>query len=165
MFLDANRIDRHGIDVVGFHGQTILHRPKERLTVQLGDGAALARGVRHSGGLRFPRRGRRGRRAGRAAGSGLSPALAATLERPQPVAVLNLGGVANITFIDGTDPVACDTGPANALIDDFMRARNGAPRDEEGRAAAAGRADEAAIARLLLHPFFALPAAEIARPQ
>ena len=64
-------------------------------------------------------------------------ALARTLERPHPIAVLNLGGVANITFIDGeNDPIACDTGPANALIDDFMRARNGAPRDEDGQAAA-----------------------------
>ena len=45
MFLDANGIDRRSIDVVGFHGQTILHRPQERLTVQLGDGAALAREV------------------------------------------------------------------------------------------------------------------------
>jgi anhydro-N-acetylmuramic acid kinase len=72
--------------------------------------------------------------------------------------VLNLGGVANITFIDGDgDPIACDTGPANALIDDFMRSRNGATRDEEGRAAAAGRVDETAIARLLTHPFFDQP--------
>ena len=85
-------------------------------------------------------------------------ALARRLERPHPIAVLNLGGVANITFIDGeNDPIACDTGPANALIDDFMRARKGATRDEDGQAAAAGRVDEAAIARLLAHPFFARP--------
>jgi len=85
-------------------------------------------------------------------------ALARTLERPHPIAVLNLGGVANITFIDGeSDPIACDTGPANALIDDFMRGRNGAPRDQDGQAAANGRADAAAVARLLAHPFFAQP--------
>ena len=66
-------------------------------------------------------------------------ALVRTLDRPHPIAVLNLGGVANITFIDGdADPIACDTGPANALIDDFMRARTGAPRDDDGNARGGG---------------------------
>jgi anhydro-N-acetylmuramic acid kinase len=70
--------------------------------------------------------------------------------------VLNLGGVANITFIDGeNDPIACDTGPANALLDDFMRSRNGLARDVDGEAAAKGRVDTKAIDRLLKHPFFA----------
>ena len=78
--------------------------------------------------------------------------------RPHPIAVLNLGGVANVTFVDGGDPIACDTGPGNALIDDFMRARTGDVLDRDGRAAAAGRVDAAAVARLLMHPFFALPA-------
>ena len=72
--------------------------------------------------------------------------------------MLNIGGVANVTFIDGDgDPIAFDTGPGNALIDDFMRARTGAPRRRRRRAAAAGRVDEAAVARLLAHPFFAQP--------
>ena len=158
-FLAAHGIDRSTIDVVGFHGQTILHRPQQRLTIQLGDGAALARAVGIPVVYDF-------RAADVAAGGQGAPfvpvyhrALARTLERPHPIAVLNLGGVANITFIDGAnDPVACDTGPANALIDDFMRSRHGATRDEEGRAAAGGQVDDGAIARLLEHPFFAQPA-------
>jgi anhydro-N-acetylmuramic acid kinase len=158
MFLRMNGIDRATVDVVGFHGQTILHRPKQKLTVQIGDGAALAREVGIPVAYDF-------RAADVAAGGQGAPfvpvyhrALARKLERPHPIAVLNLGGVANITFIDGeADPIACDTGPANALIDDFMRSRNGATRDEEGRAAAAGRVDETAITRLLMHPFFAQP--------
>ena len=151
-FLADNGIDRATIDVVGFHGQTVLHRPEDRLTVQIGDGAALARAARHAGGLRFPRRRRRGGRAGRAARAGLSIARSrATLDRPHPIAVLNLGGVANVTFIDGDgDPIAFDTGPGNALIDDFMRARTGAPLRRRRRARPrAGRVDEAAVARLL----------------
>lgn len=155
-FVAVNEIDRATIDVVAFHGQTVLHRPKDKLTVQLGDGAALARETGIPVVYDF-------RAADVAAGGHGAPlvpvfhrALARTLSRPHPIAVLNLGGVANITYIDGAgDPIACDTGPANALIDDFMRSRNGATRDEKGRAAAAGRVDEPAIARLLMHPFFA----------
>ena len=155
-FLTVNEIDRNSIDVVGYHGQTVLHRPKDKLTIQLGDGAALARETQIPVVYDF-------RAADVAAGGHGAPlvpvfhrALARTLDRPHPIAVLNLGGVANITFIDGEDdPVACDTGPANALIDDFFRERTGAPRDQDGATAAAGRVDEAAIARLLAHPFFA----------
>jgi anhydro-N-acetylmuramic acid kinase len=157
-FLAANGIDRGTIDVVGYHGQTILHRPAERLTVQIGDGARLARDTGIAVVYDF-------RAADVAAGGHGAPlvpvyhrALARTLERPRPIAVLNLGGVANITYIDGeNDPLACDTGPANALLDDFMRERTGEHWDEKGAAAAQGRVDEAAVATLLTHPFFARP--------
>jgi anhydro-N-acetylmuramic acid kinase len=72
--------------------------------------------------------------------------------------VLNLGGVANLSFIDNqAELIAFDTGPGNALIDDFVRLRTGQPRDDEGRAAAAGQVDEAAVARILAHPFFQRP--------
>jgi len=74
-----------------------------------------------------------------------------------PVAVLNIGGVANVTFIDGETVIACDTGPGNALIDDFLRMRTGEALDADGRTAAAGRVDENAIQRFLAHPFFTLP--------
>src|SRR6267154_1589236 len=155
-FLDANAIGRKTIDVVGFHGQTVLHRPAEKLTVQLGDGAALAREI----GIPVVYDLRAADVAAGGHGAPLVPvfhrALAATLARPHPIAVLNLGGVANITFIDGDgDPIACDTGPGNALIDDFMHSRNGATLDKDGAAAAAGRVDDHAIVRLLAHPFFA----------
>jgi anhydro-N-acetylmuramic acid kinase len=70
---------------------------------------------------------------------------------------LNIGGVANVTFVDGGDPVACDTGPGNALIDDFMRARTGAPLDRDGDQAARGTVDEDFVARVLAHEFFDRP--------
>ena len=154
-FLSVNDIDRRTIDVIGYHGQTVLHRPMERLTVQLGDGGALARETGIAVVYDF-------RAADVAAGGQGAPlvpvyrrALTRALDRPHPVVVLNLGGVANITFIDGeNDPIACDTGPANALLDDFMRARNGAARDVDGQAAAKGRVDTEAVDRLLQHPFF-----------
>jgi anhydro-N-acetylmuramic acid kinase len=84
-------------------------------------------------------------------------AMVRMLERSHPVAVLNLGGVANLSFVDGDDLIAFDTGPGNALIDDFVRLRTGQPQDDDGRAAATGEIDEAVVARVLAHPFFGKP--------
>ena len=146
------------IAVVGFHGQTVIHRPADKLTVQIGDGAALAKRLRIPVVHDF-------RQADiMAGGQGAAPlvpvfhrAIAQTVSRPHPIVVLNIGGVANITFVDGgPDPIACDTGPGNALIDDFMRARTGAPYDDNGDAAAGGTPNRDFIARVLDNPFFDL---------
>jgi anhydro-N-acetylmuramic acid kinase len=156
-FLDTEHIDKSGVAIVGFHGQTVLHRPAARLTVQIGDGAALARRL----GLPVAYDFRAADVAAGGQGAPLVPAfhqaLALDLKRAHPIAVLNVGGVANVTFVDGGDPIACDTGPGNALIDDFMRARTGAPLDRDGDQAAKGRVDEAFIARVLADGFFGLP--------
>jgi anhydro-N-acetylmuramic acid kinase len=153
-FLRANRLDAAGVDVVGFHGQTVIHRPQELLTVQIGDAHALAARLAIPVAFDF-------RQADVAAGGQGAPivpvfhrAIARELDRPHPIAVLNIGGVANLTYIDGDDPIACDTGPGNALIDDFMRARTGRPLDRDGDEAAKGQVDESLIARVLSHPFF-----------
>jgi anhydro-N-acetylmuramic acid kinase len=153
-FLRTHRIDRTDVAVVGFHGQTVLHRPERGLTVQIGDGAALARRLFMTVVHDF-------RAADVAAGGQGAPlvpvfhqALARGLDRPHPIAVLNVGGVANVTWVDGGDPIACDTGPGNALIDDFMRARTGAPLDRDGDEAAKGRVHEDFIARVLADGFF-----------
>jgi anhydro-N-acetylmuramic acid kinase len=156
-FLATEHIEKSGVAIVGFHGQTVLHRPAARLTVQIGDGAALAARLGLTVAYDF-------RAADVAAGGQGAPlvpafhqALARDLDRPHPIAVLNVGGVANVTFVDGGDPIACDTGPGNALIDDFMRARTGAPLDRDGDQAAKGRVDEAFVARVLADGFFDLP--------
>jgi anhydro-N-acetylmuramic acid kinase len=156
-FLARERIDKSGVAIVGFHGQTVLHRPAARLTVQIGDGAALARRLGLTVAYDF-------RAADVAAGGQGAPlvpvfhqALARGLNRPHPIAVLNIGGVANVTFVDGGDPIACDTGPGNALIDDFMRARTGAPLDRDGDQAARGHVDDAFIERVLADGFFSRP--------
>ncbi len=85
-------------------------------------------------------------------------ALAQSLEREGPIVVVNIGGVSNITYIDGTDTlIACDTGPGNALLDDHMFRWLNQRFDAEGRTAAQGRVDVAWISRALKMPFFALP--------
>jgi anhydro-N-acetylmuramic acid kinase len=155
-FLAANGMAASAVGVVGFHGQTVLHRPDRGLTVQIGNGPALAARLGIPVVYDF-------RAADVAAGGQGAPvvpvfhrALVRQLKRAHPVGVLNLGGVANVTFIDGNvELIAFDTGPGNALIDDFVRLRTGQPRDDDGRTAAAGKVDEDAVARVLKHPFFA----------
>jgi anhydro-N-acetylmuramic acid kinase len=150
------RLEAGAIDIVGFHGQTIVHRPQERFTWQIGDGGLLAAELGIDVVCDF-------RTADVTAGGEGAPlvpvfhaALAADL--PKPVAVLNIGGVANVTYIGAggaDDLLAFDTGPGNALIDDFMLARTGQPHDTNGAAAAAGRVDDQMLAGFLAHPFFA----------
>lgn len=156
-------LDRHGIDpgsvaIVGFHGQTVLHRPERRLTVQIGDGAALARQL----GLSVVADLRAADVAAGGQGAPLVPVYHRALVRaaglPGATLVINIGGVANVTLVNGdADPVAFDTGPGNALLDDLMLERTGIAVDRDGAAAAAGRVDEAALAQLLDHRFFAVP--------
>lgn len=157
-FVAQNRIAFEDVDIVGFHGQTVLHRPERRLTVQIGDGQALAKAIHIPVMHDF-------RAADVEAGGQGAPfvpvyhrALAQSLEREGPIVVVNIGGVSNITYIDGTDTlIACDTGPGNALLDDHMFRFFNQRFDTEGRTAAQGRADEAWIARALALPFFAMP--------
>ena len=153
------------IDVVGFHGQTVLHVPDRRLTVQLGDGPLLAKltGIDVVYDLRAADCAAGGQ------GAPLAPvyhrALAARLPE-RPVVVLNIGGVANVTWIGGDGAlIAFDTGPGNALIDDWMARHTGASVDADGRTAAAGRIDEDALTALLTHALFRRASAEVARSQ
>ncbi|HQS14939.1 anhydro-N-acetylmuramic acid kinase [Reyranella sp.] len=141
------------VDLVGFHGQTITHRPENRFTWQIGDGAALARelGVRVVNDLRA---------ADVAAGGQGAPlvpiyhaALAADL--PRPLAVVNVGGVGNVTWI-GPDGalLAFDTGPGNGPIDDWCARRAGQRYDKDGALAAAGKVDRGRLQRFAEHRFF-----------
>jgi anhydro-N-acetylmuramic acid kinase len=156
-FLRKAGVEPERIAVVGFHGHTVLHRPEQRLTVQLGDGAALAR----STGLRVVYDLRAADCAAGGQGAPLAPvyhrALAAALPE-RPVVVLNVGGVANVTWIgrDGT-LIAFDTGPGNAMIDDWMQRRRGVPHDEDGGLAAAGRVRDDYVMQYLRHSFFGRP--------
>ncbi len=144
-------------DLIGFHGQTILHAPAAHRTWQIGDAALLARLT----GLPVAHDFRTLDVAQGGEGAPLAPvfhdALAAGLERP--LAVLNIGGVANVTWLGQAGAIlACDTGPGNGPLDDWAQRHLGRPQDEGGRLAAAGSADAGVLARLLADPYFARPA-------
>lgn len=151
--LDREGLTATGIRVIGFHGHTLLHRPDRRLTWQIGDGALLAQAT----GIDVIADFRSADVAAGGQGAPLAPAyhaaLAAGLEKP--VAMLNIGGVANVTWI-GADGalIAFDTGPGNALIDDWLLRHTGTPVDEDGRLAATGRVDDGVLATLLANPYF-----------
>lgn len=141
------------VDVIGFHGHTVLHRPDQRRTWQIGDGALLARLT----GIAVVNDFRSNDVAAGGQGAPLVPvfhrALAAGIARP--VAVLNLGGVGNVTWIGVGDALlAFDTGPGNALIDDWALAHTGRPVDLGGALARAGHADAARVECFAGHPYF-----------
>ena len=154
-----------GVTLAGFHGQTLAHDPRGRGTHQLGDGAVLAEVL----GLPvvWDFRSADVRMGGE--GAPLAPfyhfALAGWLGAEAPLAVLNLGGVGNLTWIDPRRPapeapgalLAFDTGPANAPIDDLMQARHGLDRDEGGALAARGTVDDRTLGDFLASSYFSRP--------
>lgn len=143
-----------GADLIGFHGQTILHRPDQRRTWQIGDGALLAQLT----GIDVINDFRSADVADGGQGAPLMPLYHAAMARrtglAEPLVVVNIGGVAQVTYIDGDIILAFDTGPGNAPIDDWMQRHTGKPVDENGACAATGTVYEAVLAHMLDNPFF-----------
>ncbi|MGV8987853.1 MAG: anhydro-N-acetylmuramic acid kinase [Cypionkella sp.] len=150
------------VALVGFHGQTLAHDPDGRGTHQAGNGALLAEALNLPVVWDF-------RTADVQMGGQGAPlvpffhhALAGMIGATEPLAILNLGGVGNVTWIDPRlDPpetagalLAFDTGPANAPLNDLMLSRQGQAQDEGGALALSGTPDQAVIAAFLDHPYF-----------
>ncbi|HEY7977356.1 MAG TPA: anhydro-N-acetylmuramic acid kinase [Rhizomicrobium sp.] len=145
------------VSLIGFHGQTILHRPAQRWTWQIGDGALLAKltGIDVVNDFRSA-----DVKAG-GQGAPLVPLYHAVLARnakkmklEPPLVFVNIGGVANVTYINGEDVLAFDTGPGNAPIDDWAMNHTRKPVDEGGALARQGRVDDRALAEMLDNEFF-----------
>lgn len=157
------RVEHPDLDVrlVGFHGQTVLHRPEKGLTVQLGDGDLLARQT----GLPVVYDMRANDMAHGGQGAPLVPAyhaaLAASLPpdlRRWPLCFVNIGGISNVTWVpESGDPVAFDSGPGNALIDQWVAREGGVPFDADGAIASEGGIIEAVAERYLENPYFGRP--------
>lgn len=152
-----------GVDLVGFHGQTLAHEPRGRGTCQVGDGAALAAGLDLPVVWDF----RSDDVAMGGEGAPLAPffhfACARWIGATGPVVFLNLGGVGNLTFVDPSRDgpgapgalLAFDTGPANAPLNDLMQARLGLAMDRGGALAAQGQVETGALELFLAEPYFA----------
>ncbi len=152
-----------GVDLVGFHGQTVAHAPRSQGTLQVGDGGWLASALEHPVVWDF----RSADIARGGEGAPLAPffhfACARHIGATVPLAFLNLGGVGNLTYVDPAVErpeapgalLAFDTGPANAPVNDLLQRRLGLPYDDGGKIAREGTIDQAALARFLAEPYFA----------
>jgi anhydro-N-acetylmuramic acid kinase len=143
-------------DVIGMHGHTIAHRPERGWSWQMGDGKSLSDHL----GLCVVNDFRRNDVEHKGQGAPLIPIYHAALmaTAPKPCVLLNLGGVGNITALDeGGAIFACDTGPGNALIDDWVQQHGAGRYDAQGALAGAGAVDEIALAALLNSPYFKQP--------
>jgi anhydro-N-acetylmuramic acid kinase len=154
-FLETYDINPKQIDLIGFHGQTIWHNPEAKQTIQIGDGKLLATQTRIDVVNDF-------RTADVQAGGQGAPLVplyhrALAHDLPKPVAIINIGGVSNVTWIgsEGDDQIfAFDLGPGNALIDDWVSRQAGLSCDKNGKLAAAGKVDQVQVAAFLSHPYF-----------
>jgi anhydro-N-acetylmuramic acid kinase len=143
------------VALIGFHGQTILHRPEQHWTWQIGDGALLARMT----GIAVVNDFRSADVKAGGQGAPLVPLYHAALVREAkelapPLAMINIGGVANVTYIGPETILAFDTGPGNAPIDDWAHRHTGKPVDENGALAAQGKVHGDVLDRMLDHAFF-----------
>ncbi len=159
-FAEANGIKLSSIDAIGFHGQTVLHRPEQQLTVQLGDGWSLSAEL----GVPVVYDFRAADVENGGQGAPLVPvyhrALALRAGLPLPAAFVNIGGISNVTFVpegpaDGL--IAFDSGPGNCLLDDWALMHTGEPMDRDARLAMAGSVNREALAGLISHPYFKEP--------
>lgn len=148
-------VDEVAFDLVGYHGQTVLHRPDKRLTVQIGDPQALAEAL----GVPVVADLRKADIAAGGEGAPLVPlyhkALTQKIGAQSPVAFLNIGGVANLTWIGATgELIAHDTGPGNGLIDLMMQKRGLGQYDKGGALASKGTTNEDLVARYMASDYF-----------
>ncbi|MDD3181938.1 MAG: anhydro-N-acetylmuramic acid kinase [Alphaproteobacteria bacterium] len=159
VFMDRMGLKAADIHMIGFHGQTIWHAPKEKKTIQLGDGALLATLT----GIDVVNDFRSADVLAGGQGAPLVPLYHQALAQglPKPMAVVNVGGVSNMTYLGGkgeTDILAFDMGPGNALLDDWMLEKTGKAFDKDGALSAQGRVDQSHLQTFLLHPYFERPA-------
>lgn len=152
--LDQCSLSFNDIDVIGFHGQTTHHDPDNGITVQMGDGQLLA----NETGIDVVYDFRTNDMKNSGQGAPLIPvyhrALLQNANVELPIVILNLGGVGNITWISDDDMVAFDTGPANAMIDDWIAQHTDQKFDRGGQMALRGMVNENVLEQFLSLPYF-----------
>ena len=155
-FLKHFGLSADAVDVLGFHGQTVLHRPDEGLTIQIGDGRELARQTGMS--VVYDMRAKDMAHGGQ--GAPLVPAYHAALagkfqQAGQAVCFVNIGGISNLTFISADGRIsAFDSGPGNTLIDQWVEMQTGKTFDPGGEIGGRGKVVAALAERYLESPFF-----------
>jgi anhydro-N-acetylmuramic acid kinase len=164
LLLNRANLKPKQVQVIGFHGQTIAHRPAEGITWQIGNGALLAAKT----GIDVVCDFRRQDVAMGGQGAPLVPLFHAAMVRKMdlPIAILNIGGIANVTWIGKSehtsddilamDIIAFDTGPGNVLINEWLLQNTGKIMDENGELALQGKVNDKILAKYMSDPFFKL---------
>ena len=151
--LKQSKHNSQDIDLIGYHGQTIYHAPQDNVTIQIGDGKKLSQETNIDVINNF-------RHADVAAGGEGAPLIplyhqALVHEIEKPIAIVNIGGVANITYLGKEgDILAFDTGTGNALIDDWVFSQTGQPYDENGALAKQGRISDILLQKWMGQDYF-----------
>ena len=156
-FMAIHGLTRKDVDLLGFHGQTVVHRPDDGLTVQLGDGLRLARATGID--VVFDMRAEDMVAGGQ--GAPLVPvfhqALAKSARIKEPACFVNIGGISNISYVDGEQLIAFDSGPGNALIDQWVQVKGGVPYDQGGQIASEGAIIAPLVDQYLTVSYFKKP--------
>lgn len=159
-FFNAYPAYKEKVDIIGFHGQTVFHKPrhfeegffKEAQSLQIGDGALLSKKT----GIPVVYNMRQNDIKHGGEGAPFVPVYHQVLthDLPKPVAILNIGGVSNITWIGEGSLRAYDMGPGNALLNDWVLRTTGKHYDEGGALAKHGTVIPSYVRHFLEHPFF-----------
>ncbi len=155
--------ESQGVSFIGFHGHTVRHLANEQITMQIGNPWLLAEKT----GMRVVSDFRRHDIAVGGQGAPLVAMFHRALfpNEPRPTVIINLGGVANITWLgENNEIIAGDTGPGCGLLDEWIQEMAGQPHDEDGRIAQQGKVDEAIVEAALATPFFSKTLAALGRP-
>lgn len=143
-----------GLDLIGFHGQTIHHDASKKVSIQLGDGSELAKKTNKPVIYNF----RLNDLLKGGQGAPLAPIyhkhIIKTLNLKLPCCFLNIGGVSNITYYDGKELLGFDTGPGNGMIDDYVKLKTNKEYDEGGEIALKGKPNKDLVNLFLSHNFF-----------
>lgn len=152
-FISKSKIDHNNIDFLGFHGQTIRHEPHNKITEQIGNAQILA----NSTGIDVISDFRSADIAAGGQGAPLVPIFHQAIISQLPCLILNIGGVANLTYISKNKLIGFDTGPGNALLDDYCATKLNIKYDNGGQIAASGKPNTQLLQKWLEHPYFAKP--------
>ncbi len=153
--LAQEKVATEDMNVIGFHGQTIYHNPAQKITVQIGDAGKIAREI----GVQVVADFRSADVKAGGQGAPLLPLYHAARVKVAglklPVVVLNIGGISNVTWIGKDNQVlAFDTGPGNALIDDWVKRYTGKNFDDDGAFAKSGKLNQKVLKEFLKQPYF-----------
>ena len=144
----------YDIDLIGFHGQTIIHKPSDKYSIQMGDGRLLSQILKKKVIYQFRKNDIQNFGQGAPLASIYHYALSKKLKIKDPIIFLNIGGISNITYIDNDYFESRDVGPGNVLMDKYIKKIKNNDYDHKGSYASIGKIDYSIVNQALDNDFF-----------